>query len=312
MKKLVGASIQILLSELLTLKVCLLAVGWIGRLLFGKRLSTIVLFYPANRRYMESVTFGWYARRVKWRPTFGGFFMTPDGGGLIFAMGAFEHEFADAENRRRLLSVHQRMGALARLTGIDAIAYSGVLPSVLAKSGIEREPIELARTAWWIMQAIDELFVEASLPAQCPIVILGSAGFLGRRVMRLLQDRPDLTVVEIDPEHPDDTCRDGSALRSLAGQPALIVNISRHHVMERYINDLWDGSVVLNEVYPECSPESIVALKARGVRYFHLQGVRAWSMPRFPGAYAGAVPCCAASAASPSSRNQAELKLLEK
>lgn len=104
-------------------------------------------------------------------------------------------------------------------------------------------------------------------------------------------------------------------LDQLRGCPVLLINISRRDVLERYIDSLWDGVVVLNEVYPECSQEGIEQIKVIGARYFHIQGVKAWSVPRFPGAYKGAVPCCAASAANAIGLNglyEAQLKLLEK
>lgn len=316
MHKNIRATVQILFSELFSIGLFLWVLGWLARMIYGDRLSTIALFYPANRRYIESVTFPWYARRVKWRPTFGGFFATSKGCGFIFAIGALEEEFCDANNIGHLLAVHESMEKLASRLGVPSVAYSGVLPSVLARTGISREPIELVRTAHWIVEAAETVRQKCGLPIDCPIVVLGAAGYLGKRVVSLiLESNAQQEVIEIDPAHSDPLCRGQEVLDQLRGCPVLLINISRRDVLERYIDSLWDGVVVLNEVYPECSPEGIEQIKVIGARYFHIQGVKAWSVPRFPGAYKGAVPCCAASAANAIGLNglyEAQLKLLEK
>lgn len=316
MYKNIRAVVQILFSELFSVGLFLAALGWVAKVIYGDRLSTIALFYPANRRYIESVTFPWYARRIKWRPTFGGFFVTSKGCGFIFAIGALEEEFSDPGNGANLLAVHEAMESLARKLRIRSVAYSGVLPSVLARTGVSREPIELVRTSHWIVEAAETVRKKCGLPPDCPIVVLGAAGYLGRRVVSLiLESGIAREVVEIDPAHLDPHCRDKEILSQYRGHPLLLINISRRDVMERYVDLLWDGVVVLNEVYPECSSQGIKQIKEVGGRYFHIQGVKAWSIPRFPGAYEGAVPCCAASAANAVGLNglyTAQLKLLEK
>lgn len=316
MLRTIQASIQLVFSEIFSLGFCLSVLCWIVRIRYGDRLSTMTLFYPANRKYIESVTFNWYAKRAKWKPKFGGLFVTEKGCGLIFAMGALEEEFAHPANRARLLDIHERMEQLAERLGIPSVAYSGVLPSVLAKAGVHREPIELTRTAHWIVEASEIIRKECRLPEACPVVVLGAAGYLGRRVVSLLsQSRPMNVLVEIDPEHQDARCHGSEMLTKLQGAPVLVINISRRDVLERYIDCFWKEVVVLNEVYPECSPDGLRRLKTKGIRYFHIQGIRAWSIPNFPGAYRGAVPCCAASAANSVANDQAfspQLKLLEK
>ncbi len=316
MTRKIKAAVQILFSEIFSQHFFLGALGLLARLVYGERLSTIALFYPANRRYIESVSFAWYARRVKWKPTFGGFFVTPKGCGLIFAIGALEEEFTDPDNLHHLLTVHRSMEVIANRLKIGSVAYSGVLPSVLAKSGVVRMPIELVRTSHWIVEAINTVREECGLPKNCPLIVLGAAGYLGRRVVALVMEAdPHQIIVEIDPAHDDPDCRTDDSLLQLRDQPVLLVNISRRDVFERYISKLWKDVVVLNEVYPECSPQGIDEIKQKGIRYFHIQGVKAWSLPKFPGAYRGAVPCCAASAANavgPNTVYQAQLKLLEK
>lgn len=216
MTRTIRAAVQIVFSELFSLGVFLVLLGWIGRAIYGERLSTVSLFYPANRRYMENVTFHWYARRVKWRPTLLGFFVTPMGCGFVFAIGALEEEFIHPENQEQLLRVYGSMEKISAKLRVGSVAYSGVLPSVLSRAGISREPIEIQRTAHWIAEAAQEVRGSCGLAPDSPTVVLGAAGYLGRRVVQIFRSGPkDCPVAEIDPAHPDPTCRGHDALNKL-------------------------------------------------------------------------------------------------
>jgi hypothetical protein len=312
MKKTFSAVIHIFAAELLSTNFGLLAIGWICRSILRRRVDTAILFYPANKRYMESVTYAWFARRVQWSPCFGGFFVHKGAVGLIFAIGAYENDFVESGNVQSLLKLNARMLEIGRLCRARAVAYSGVLPGTLANIGVRREPIEIGWTAHWVIEALTKLSVKMGYSDHVPVVIVGSAGFLGSKVVAALKNRDGAArcIVEIDPLHPDPSCRDAEALKSLSGQNIILVNISRRHVIDGYVDHLWKGVAVLNEVYPECSDEVLQRLKSKGVRYFHLQGVRAWSIPQFPGAYAGAIPCCAASASEQTAAQAGDVDLL--
>jgi hypothetical protein len=312
MKKIFSAVIHIIAAELLSTNIGLVMLGWICRNLLRRRIDTAILFYPANKRYMESVSYAWFAKRVQWTPCFGGIFIHKNAIGLIFAIGAYERNFAEVGNVNKLLKVHERMLKIGQLCGAQTVAYSGVLPGTLANIGVQREPIEIGWTAHWVVEALSKLSERMKYSGDVPVVIIGSAGFLGSKVVDVLKNKNgnQRLVLEIDPHHPDPSCRNAEALKRLSGQDVIFLNISRRHVIDEYIDHLWSGVAILNEVYPECSDEVLQQLKSKGVRYFHLQGVRAWSIPRFPGAYAGAIPCCAASAAEQPSAHAGDVELL--
>lgn len=80
----------------------------------------------------------------------------------------------------------------------------------------------------------------------------------------------------------------------LRAAPALLVNLTRPGVLERYVDSMWPGLVVLNEVYPPPPAQAVEGMRRRGVAVHHLSGVAGWALPAFGGAYAGAIPCCAA------------------
>ncbi len=311
MRKTLSAVFHIIAAEALSKDISLRLIGWICRHVLHRRIDTAILFYPANKRYMESVTYAWFAERVRWSPCFGGVFLHKGSVGLIFAIGAFEQQFTEDENARNLISVHQRMTHIGKLCGATNVAYSGVLPGILTRIGIQREPIEIAWTARWVAEALQEIERRMDFASDVPVVIIGSAGFLGSQVVRIIKAKqPKRSLLEIDPLHPDPLCRDAKILDKIQGQKAILINISRRHVIDHYVGHLWRGLAVLNEVYPECSDEVLAQLKSKGIRYFHLQGVRAWSLPRFPGAYAGAIPCCAASASEYVAESKGNIDLL--
>lgn len=295
------ALFRLILAEILVARFALYIVGRLVKFVFGGKVNTVALFYPANKKYLTSVTFPWYAARVKWRPRFAGIFRHGDGGGFVFYMGASEDEFSSPECASQLRRLYEDMQRIASILGVEVIAYSGVLPSLMAKAGIQRSPIEVIRTAHWIVGAIESLRQRAMLSSQCNVVVLGAAGFVGKRVVQQLGVSTQFNVIEIDPEHEDPDCRGAEHLRELQGSKTILVNISRGNAIDDYIPLFWPGLTVLNEVYPECSSDALKRMKALGVRYFHLRGVEGWSFPSFPGAYAGAVPCCAASAVDSSS-----------
>lgn len=302
MKNALTKTVQIFASELFSTDIALYMIGVVNRVLLGGRLNTIILFYPANEKYLRNATFSWYARFRRWNPRLAGIFVLKQGGGVFCAMGSHEAEFSASENRDQLQRVHQRMQRMAKLVGAKTASYAGILPSILARSGVQREPIERERTVHWVLCGIEQVRKIAGLSASSPIVILGASGFVGSQVVERLQQSAAPHIIQIDPAHPDPACRSPRALEAIRGQRAIIVNISRNQVIEQYANQLWEGLVVLNEVYPECTSETLAILKRLNIRYFHIQGVKAFTLPDFPGAYRGAVPCCAASAAEATAR----------
>jgi hypothetical protein len=96
-----------------------------------------------------------------------------------------------------------------------------------------------------------------------------------------LQGR-DTRVVDKDDTFPVD----------LAGRRVTVIAVARQGALERHVEKLWPGAIVINETYPQPSKGLLQRLRAKGVVTYHLVGVKAPSLPRFPEAYAGGVPCC--------------------
>lgn len=289
---------MLLLTLLMSADASLRLFGLINRWVFNRRFRTATLFYLADNRYLESITFPWYARRRRWSPVLGGIFTISDSGGFICVMGCNETDFCNPANAELVMGVYRRMERIASLLNTDTASYSGILPSVLARMGVDREPIEAERTVVWVRRAIRQVMALCDMPPSSEVVILGSEGHIGKSLTRQAHDELGSAVIALD-ERRLDHPQAKAALRS--APPLIFVNAARDDALDQYIDCIPSGSVVLNEVYPECGAATLAALKARNIRYFHISGVAASSLPSFPRAYSGAVPCCAASAATSSS-----------
>jgi len=79
-----------------------------------------------------------------------------------------------------------------------------------------------------------------------------------------------------------------SGLRSL-----LLVDVSRHGAIQRYLHDIPDGTVFLNEVFPEPTRDVLAEFQNRNIAAYHIAGVPAEVYPSLPLGYRNALPCCA-------------------
>jgi hypothetical protein len=118
-----------------------------------------------------------------------------------------------------------------------------------------------------------------------PIIVLGGRGFIGRKIVSILpKDIVHCVDISGKSEWPE----------FLRGKKALLVNVSLNSALSQYMHLLWPELVVINEVYPEPSPEMVGRLRSIGCHCYHVVGVKAKAFPLFPGGYEGGIPCCAA------------------
>lgn len=294
---------MVALSYIASLDLVLWMLGWVNQFCCRRMFKTATLFYFADSRYLQASTFAWYARTRRWRPCLVGGYSLGDVAGFTCVVGASEQDILDGANHHRLIALHARMNRVAQLLRLASVSYSGILPSVLARAGVKRVPIEVDRTVHWVVQAVRQILAQGDLPPDTVVIVLGACGHVGARLCDVLRSEMPNSVVEIDPLHCDANKRDAQqSFECMAAMNcrALVLNVSRSQVLEKYVEILCPGCVVLNEVYPEVETHTLVRLAQRGVRYVHLQGVHGLTWPSFPGAYCGAVPLCAASAASES------------
>ena len=285
----------ILLSELVGNAAGYLLLGCVNRV-SGRRLTSVFLVYPAHPKYVTSVTFAWYAARGRWQPRLTGVY-TPGPGqwGLVFAVSSSESALTDPANLPRLQSIVARLERIGRRVGARNILLSGILPGYLRQQKLRESEPERAQTAMIVEQAVHETLERAGLTPAHAVIVLGSAGFIGSRVCERLRQSCRSPLIGIDTRDHSGHADLVAQLEPYRGQPALLVNISRHGALEQFIPALWPQVTILNEVFPEADKETRARLRDLGIDYFHLSGVRGFALPRFTGPYAGAIPCCALS-----------------
>eukprot|EP00521_Asterionellopsis_glacialis_P013100 CAMPEP_0195295918 /NCGR_PEP_ID=MMETSP0707-20130614/18327_1 /TAXON_ID=33640 /ORGANISM="Asterionellopsis glacialis, Strain CCMP134" /LENGTH=303 /DNA_ID=CAMNT_0040357257 /DNA_START=324 /DNA_END=1232 /DNA_ORIENTATION=- len=228
--------------------------------------------YPSNKKYLagyvrdESII-----QLYRWKPCFTGFFCHNGSVGLKFFVSATE---ADFKSEHGLETLYQNTSKIQALICADEMSFSGILPGLMFRKGLHKEGQERQKTVRAVLKGIKNLCEEENLPKDCPVVILGCKGYIGREVICQLGSKichgvdlnPETNLPEGWPEH-------------LQGKDAILVNISRAHTLEYYSKLAWKKLVLLNEVYPEPSTAEVHSWRANGGNMYHLVGTKGWSLP---------------------------------
>lgn len=251
-------------------------------------IESVFLVYPAREDY---ALYYFYPCRIKkhyWQPGPAGLLWQDGKLTIMFAIAASNGQYTDPKNVEKIRYVNKRMEELRQLIGAKRKTFAGILPGILYLKRIVHEAPEADLTAVAVVQAIDLVKARESLQPDTPVVVLGGRGFIGRRVVKLLDKS---TTYSIDPAGGQDKSHWPD---HLYGQRIIVVNITLNNAIRDYLDVIWPGTVVVNEVYPEPTPEILERLRERNCDCYHIAGVKAWAWPAFPSAYQGAIPCCAA------------------
>jgi hypothetical protein len=291
------------LSYLGTNSATFFVLGLINRFVLRGRLTTVYCTYPVNRRYLVGITRPLYAPLLKWHPCIVGLFLLKDGGGITVVTTATEREMEDRNNRAKLAAVERKLERWTRLMGGTQHTHGGRMPSILTRAGISSSTVESHTVASLCTLAVEKLCADHGLsddmaapsaPTPCPVAIIGSQGYVGRNAASNLRARGH-TVLEIDRVEQESNLTD-QILNPYRGSPFVVLNLSRKGVLAEYADKFWPGVYVLDDVYPECSAETLETLRLCGAKYYHISGIKASSFPKLIGAYEGVIPFCAVAA----------------
>lgn len=259
------------------------AIGFLNR--YFKVIESVFLAYPASEKYALSYVYKWRLTQVQWSPFPVGLLFQNGKFTLMFVVSSNDAKFLTSENEENLRQLAGRMEKIRNLLGANTKTFAGILAGLLYKRGIVQESPEADVTAKVVTQAVIKVIVREELTMKVPIVVLGGNGFIGKKVVALLKaDGFDVYPVDLNDEWPG----------HLSNRRCVLVNITVRKELEKYIDRLWPGVVVVNEVYPEPSPAAVARLKSQGCQCYHIAGVQARAFPSFPLAYRGGIPCCAA------------------
>lgn len=251
-------------------------------------IESVFLVYPATEKYASAYVYKHRLPKIRWKPWPCALLSQNRKFGLMFCISATDSQFTDPENVENIRQVAERMERVRQLLGAKRKTFAGILPGVLYYNRIIHEAPEADLTAVVVVQAIESVKVKESLSDDTPIIILGGRGFIGRRVVKLLSKDH---IFSIDSSNSQ-SCKDWP--NHLRGQRAIVVNITLNNALEDYLDVIWPGTLVINEVYPEPTPEILERLRIKNCDCYHIVGVDGSAFPSFPDAYEGAIPCCAA------------------
>jgi hypothetical protein len=242
----------------------------------------VFLCYPAEDRFADHFASKRRQEKNAWQPWLIGFMWQEQSSSIVFAISTSETELREASTHN-LVSLVDRIEALQRSFGARRIAMAGILPSLLRARRLRHSGIEFEITCRAVARAIEKI-ISSVQPHCMSIVVLGGRGFIGRSLVRTLASiQNTLPVYAVDK---------GDELFSYSG--SLYVNCTQPGFIENQWQMFPSGSVILNEVYPAPNLEVVYRLEEKGVKVFHVAGLPGIMLPRMPGEYKDAIPCCAA------------------
>ncbi len=248
------------------------------------------MFYPAYEKYTTSYVYPWYARRSRWKPRLAGVLYQNNKIGFIFGISSPENDLLEDSNIDKLRQIDETLEKIKKQLRADQKSYAGILPGVMMQKGILSESPEQEVTTRAVVQALNIVREQEALPADTPVALLGGKGFIGRRVCREVEGAFSFDLN--DEARFEQFTTD---LKSLNGQTGrmILINVTKKKAISDYLKYLWDGVVIINEVYPEPSKEELRSMAEIGVTCYHVVGAKGKAWPAFPRGYAGGIPCCA-------------------
>jgi hypothetical protein len=249
---------------------------------------SVFFCYAGNTWYASHYSYPSFRRFLLWFPSTIGVFRQGKRWGLICAAPVTEAEFTDPRNAQDLSRLLCRMLRIKMLLGVDQLSLAGILPTILrGRYSRTTGDIEHDRTPEVVRRAVHEVRGKHFMNRHHNVVLLGGAGRIGRAIHeRLKADGLELVII-------DSTMPTAPAFKDLGPVSMILVDVSRHGVLQRYIDELPEGTVILNEVFPEPSRDVIKRLKSRNIAMYHIAGVKAVVYPSLPQGYRNALPCCA-------------------
>ena len=264
----------------------LILLGLLNRL-FLSPISTLFICYPASQKYADMYCFRFMTPIIKHYPAIVGIFFQGGRLGLVTTISSVESDFTNPDFFSKF---GKYKNFISRVVGTKDINCSGILPTMMKRAALikESELVNRSSLVSKVVSASESIVRENSnLDALSPVIILGGKGSVGKQVTtELITVGRSVYVVDKGDELPSE----------LRNKPAILLDISRSGVINNYLSEFWNGLVVLNETYPEPPKRVREILQNKNIPLYHIAGVKAFALPKFPHAYAGGVPCCAINA----------------
>lgn len=250
--------------------------------------TSVFYCYAGSTQFIDTYAPGFLIRTLRWFPIPIGILHNDGSRGIVIASPVTEEHFLDPENAAEFKTLQRRIRFIARLVGVSRISLSGILPSVVRDHGILSIPDGRKTVQRAVSAAVQRIVAEQFAGQNPPVIILGGAGHIGVPITAALQAK-GMQAHVIDPKSGETRLPN-----SLKDRPCILLDCSRNGVIERYVEQMWPGMVLLNEVFPRTPRRVVDALTRKGIACWHLSGLAGSIFPPLPHGYENAIPCCAA------------------
>lgn len=244
---------------------------------------SVFLCYPASESYALAYVHKKHLQKLSWRPFISGIIKQNGKWTVVFAVSNSEDEFTKKENVSQLVLLVEKIESIRELLKAKQKSFAGVLPGLLFRNRIIMDTVERDVTVEAVIKAI-VLVMEIENVSDVPLILLGSRGFIGRKLMRELSHIYSIYSIDIEIKNWP---------FFLKGQKCILINVSVKNALAEYYSFMWPGMIILNEVYPEPTMIELEQLKMLGCKVYHIAGIKGKAYPSFPGSYKAGIPCCA-------------------
>lgn len=162
-------------------------IGFVNRYL--KLIGSVFVAYPASEEYALAYVYPRHRHMMRWTPWPVGIFLQNGKWGIMFVISSTEKDFMKPEHEDNLRKLVEKTEHIRMLVRAPQKTFAGILPSVLFAKGIIRETIETDVTVEAIIKAESEVRETQKYDSNVPLIVLGGMGFVGRRLVRKLDDR---------------------------------------------------------------------------------------------------------------------------
>lgn len=262
-----------------------------------KFIKIVYCGYGASKAYLDAYTSGGGVigkslvdlDNYKWNPFFAGMFFQNRKIGLIFFISALEDDFYDENGGRHLELLLGKMRRIQTLIGSSELSFAGVIPGLMHRHRMIKGAQLRSKVVDSVIKGINKVIAEVGYPKDTPIIVLGGRGFIGRAVIKQLNNRDVYCIDTVTKNGMDSWPHNLKA----ENKEAILVNISKKNQLKSYEALAWKKLILLNEVFPEPNNVEIASYSKCGGDIYHLAGVKGIAVPSFPLAYNGAIPCSA-------------------
>ncbi len=257
---------------------------------FNSPINSVFVAFPAKEEYASAYVYKWNRNPMRWLPSIAGLYRQNGKWGIMFVVSSTPADFYNPENTANLKKMAERTEEIRSMLRAKQKTFAGTLPGLLMSKRIIRTTPETDVTVMAVLRAEEKLRNKLAYPENCPLIIIGGNGHVGKRLRKKL--RGDREIYNIDKKGKTDKWP-----YHLKGKKAILINITKKMALSEYAFKFWPELALLNETYPEPEESEILTLNLIGAKAWHIVGVKADSWPSFPRAYKGGIPCCAAWAA---------------